>query len=416
MRAIHPAISAAAKRVQSRGWRITSILRPGSDTHANGLAFDAAPWTYANRGFGYRTASAILREANAASPRHRFLAVSEGDHVHVELLDPSQPAPDYVGVTDKLKLTGLRVRSATMSDGNVILDADELTGGLPGGPIGDPLEEGELDFDPYGDPFDGTEQGGIFRRGKKKKGRAKPQTLARIAQASRSPDPAIAARANQSISAISRDPAARQQLANVAAVRAATKRITPPFVYIKRGASLLSSSLGPNARLRDADTSAMIAEIMTAEPFNPQVFPFAVVGANLVMNMDSVLNPANGGPLATGIAYKWVGTFIDISASVFNKEPARAFSVQVITGAGETELHTFRMERGVDAACFLVTNGRLSGGAPRLLSRLVTSVVVPTGLRQLVISGLNVANYGATGRFLVPGDKEVEAFLQQVAV
>jgi hypothetical protein len=211
------------------------------------------------------------------------------------------------------------------------------------------------------------------------------------------------------------NPQAAAELRAVAAIRQAVSRVTPPFVFIKNGVSLISSSLGPNARLRDADATTAVAEIMSTEPFDPQVFPFANSGLDMIQDVDASLAVPNGGPLAPGVTYKWVGSIIDVSTSVFNKEPAKAFSISVLTAAGEQVLHTFRNERGIDAVTIIIFNGKLSGGAPRLLSRIVTVAAVASGLKRLRVTGLDNTKYTAASRMLVPGDKEVESLLSMLS-
>lgn len=430
MNRIHPAITAFGQAVQRAGWRVTSIIRPGSESHWAGLAIDVCPWQYANRGWGWRTAAMLLKLAVKAAPNTRFVVVSEGDHAHVEVIQPGDWSttfnfPHGVGVKDS---RGVRIRRAFVNiKGNVLLDGSEsLT--LPAAPIGDPIGEyGDFggaeagdpeetgDIDPMGDPF----EIGAPSRSKRVAPRnapARAKALGRVAAGANSADPAVRQRAAAQARMLQRtNPAAAAELRAVAAIRQAVARTTPPFVFIKNGVSLISSTLGPNARLRDADATTAVAEIMSAEPFDPQVFAFANSGANMVIDVDAALCTANGGPLAIGVTYKWVGTIIDISTSVLNKEPAKAFSISVTTATGEVQSATFRNEKGVDAVSFVLFNGKLSGGAPRLLSRLVTAAAVATGLKRITVTGLDNTRYTSAARMLVPGDKEVESLLSMLA-
>lgn len=84
---IHPDVHRAALAMQKGGWRVTSILRPGSPNHGVGAAMDTAPLALCQGGFGLYTASLVLRYLSAHAPRTTggWVCVSELDHVHVQL-------------------------------------------------------------------------------------------------------------------------------------------------------------------------------------------------------------------------------------------------------------------------------------------------------------------------------------------
>lgn len=84
---VDPVILQAARYVQQLGWRVTSIYRPGRGNHRTGRAMDIAPMTYTAGGFGLRTAALVWGLLHRRFPDHRWLAVAELDHVHVQLYD-----------------------------------------------------------------------------------------------------------------------------------------------------------------------------------------------------------------------------------------------------------------------------------------------------------------------------------------
>lgn len=84
---IHPDVVRAAKAMHKGGWRVTSVLRPGSPNHGAGAALDTAPLALTQGGFGLCTAQVVLNFLTEKAPRAEggWVCVSEFDHVHVQL-------------------------------------------------------------------------------------------------------------------------------------------------------------------------------------------------------------------------------------------------------------------------------------------------------------------------------------------
>lgn len=84
-----PVVISAARLIQERGWRVTSIFRfNDSSAHGRGLALDVAPMIACRCGFDAELARLILLFLKRRLHRN-FRVISEVDHVHIELSDRS---------------------------------------------------------------------------------------------------------------------------------------------------------------------------------------------------------------------------------------------------------------------------------------------------------------------------------------
>lgn len=100
--AARPEVLAAARLIQSAGWRVTSIVRPDTallrgPSHAAGIALDVAPLTGGVGGFGPKTGRLILEGLTKHIPGVKWWVVGENDHFHIQL------APDRSRVGILLK-------------------------------------------------------------------------------------------------------------------------------------------------------------------------------------------------------------------------------------------------------------------------------------------------------------------------
>lgn len=81
---VHPLVLDVARHVQRRGWRVSSIYRPGG-THSQGISLDICPMSYVAGGFGPRTALLVWKDIKSAFPQQTWLVNAELDHLHVQM-------------------------------------------------------------------------------------------------------------------------------------------------------------------------------------------------------------------------------------------------------------------------------------------------------------------------------------------
>lgn len=437
----HPRILQVAKAIMAMGWRVTSIFRPGAPSHSKGVALDAAPLILHAGGFGPETADLVYHMlSDAGFPD--VTVVSEDDHVHIELADRFPAGP---GVLTK---RGLVMNS-------------RFPYALPESPIGDvedgDLEDGDL-FDETGAPveiFDREtgdvitfgEQGGPKRKKKKKLGKRIKRGFKKMGKALATGGISLAVDAARSrhrhgggqtaivpnrntapaavvlpaAKAMGADPlrlssSAQQKadpvLNSAIYARKQLQQAAAPDVLFERYNGVgdrVAGELPPNARLRPADVAAASALIMSNPVFAPQVFaPTSAVGSTITFVLNQVLTAV----LPTSTIFDWVGDIIRLTASILNSAPL-TFTVTRRFGGTDT-VWTYIIPPMMNASELTMFNGRLVAAVPRFAAQAVTVNPVADTSNQIVITGLPVASYSATLRFLVPGDSQVEGLLSKM--
>lgn len=444
---IDPLIDQAARIMTMAGWRITSIIRPGSRSHASGIAVDAAPWVYSPGKVGKFTAvgSATLLYNQLASknPGRGLIVVAEPTHLHIEV------APDgqwRVGVLTEGPNRPLEVfPMKAISGGRFILDEADIVRspeGLGDRAFGDPDfeeddidgEDGELDMSAYrsvemmdadideADDIDDDEAGdyddgeiGAARRSRRRMARKAKRQKRRQARFARrmgiKPQRALAPSAPSSAQ-VSRDlalmssvaPATTQALLNAAKANSKPAGAGFPWVYPDtRGVTYDGGTLSAYRRLRPIDALTVLTAAYGTAKFTFVSFPFTAVGPNLVLNVDTALAAV----LPLGTAFAWVGDGIYITSLALSTQLDAPFTVTRTLAAGVTASSTFRTSEKVKGATLFHVNGQLYADEAGPFIAPVTVAAVPSGNNVISIAGLNVANYQAVLRFILPGDASV---------
>lgn len=83
---VHPVIRAIFRRAHKLGFRVTSIVRPGSRSHATGRAIDLAPVMYSPTWASQHAAADAYRMFRIVSPN--IMVVGEDDHIHIGVDPP----------------------------------------------------------------------------------------------------------------------------------------------------------------------------------------------------------------------------------------------------------------------------------------------------------------------------------------
>jgi len=95
---VHPTIRKAYSILIGKGWRITSIVRPGAVTHATGRAIDFTPRLYAAKWATLDRARRLYKQlARYLGPD--FMIAGEDDHMHIGVDPPFGYGYDGVGGT-----------------------------------------------------------------------------------------------------------------------------------------------------------------------------------------------------------------------------------------------------------------------------------------------------------------------------
>jgi len=83
---VDPIIRKIAARAHKLGFRITSIVRPNSRSHAKGWAIDLAPMMYSSSWADIRAARDAYGMFSSISPH--IMVVGEDDHIHIGVKPP----------------------------------------------------------------------------------------------------------------------------------------------------------------------------------------------------------------------------------------------------------------------------------------------------------------------------------------
>lgn len=204
-------------------------------------------------------------------------------------------------------------------------------------------------------------------------------------------------------------------LRRAAAARAVRDAAAPTdILYIKTdGVRVISTSIGPNPVMRAADARAAEVTVQQTASFEPQVFPAPIVGPVRRLDIDSALAVPNGGPLAVGTPFAWVGEIWRVTASVLNATPGTPFTIFKQLGPTTTMSMVLEVARATQWVGFLCCHGVLRGGLPRITIPQVTVQAVASG-DFYVTNDLNPGTYESRLRFLQAGDREVDGFLRIV--
>lgn len=84
MATIHPSVMRIVRHFKAHpGYRVTSIIRPGSAVHEAGKAVDVAPLVYDDDGATVSSARALAKMMRRAG-LPPSMVIGEGDHFHIE--------------------------------------------------------------------------------------------------------------------------------------------------------------------------------------------------------------------------------------------------------------------------------------------------------------------------------------------
>lgn len=178
------------------------------------------------------------------------------------------------------------------------------------------------------------------------------------------------------------------------------------------GGKIINSTLGAKARLKHEMLAALKAALWQSVPFQPQVFPFTLVGLNYVLDLRTALNSVAGG----NYNFQYTGLIITLQVSVLNTNVGAYCSVTRnlgTTSGPQSVVDTVELDTTKRCVRLLYINGLLIAGMPRLWMPTIAPSAVPDPTTQVVISGLP-ANYVPNARLLIPGDSEVDAFIRHL--
>lgn len=282
-----------------------------------------------------------------------------------------------------------------------LADSDLLETGSPD----DDFEDDIVILDPDdsvtldGEPEMGAPAKGIFSNllkrglGKPKKAKITPKTIRR---ASEPRSKAVAA-----------TKAGKQKLAVFKKMNALARN--SEIMYSKvENATTTSDTRGKMARLRPAEVTALKNLIFSGAVNTPQIYTLALVGGNLQFNADTAL--------ATGSFF--AGGVLEFEVSDLNKVRGGQVTIKMYskstdpTGMTPAVTKTIRISNSSNPQSVKLTEiiGAMVQGRPRLVTAVTdsTNVTFNTGF---VVVGLP-SGYSAKLRPFVPGDDEIESFLQ----
>lgn len=445
---IHPDVARAARTIAREGWRVTSIIRPGSANHASGRALDVAPLLFHRAGFGPRTGELLLRVLSQDNPAAVWLALAEDDHVHLQLLDP---ASDHIlGLQHRgspqlfFSVSPESLRTAPL--GSVPLKPlsrqkayTMIRYSLPEGPIGDvdpsfpslsdpvhvvPSDEDETaeigDYLSYvsddfeeGDIGDDDDETGDYdggdaaeEGGPRKRGRRKTQKVVRARLTARAAKTGGAAVSKALTAMKKKRPASAQHLAMAAAARRASQTRWVEYEHLERLSSI-NSSLGVGARLRSTEVIRFAADVRSVPIVEPDILPFTYAAGVWTLNPVILLNTRLG--LPNGTLFPYTGLKVVLASSTYNRAAGQQIAISRKLGSRTLTVNA-RLHPGVAPTATLL-NGGIVAGRPRYHAPVIEADGTDTASQYLVsVTGLP-DNYTPIARLLVPGDSETERFL-----
>lgn len=398
---IDPRIKRLAQALGATGqWRVTSCYRAESPNHGRGVALDTAPITAQIGGFTFPTARRLWEFAKAAVPDAKWIAVSEADHVHLQLAAVdcygwNRPGDgltelkridndERIDLMSALDLQDRAYGDLDMGDvftdpgtayGDVIEQGDASEGDVEALGYGDLLETGDLGFTESGAPVTVN----AFRR-------------------------RLASRDQRAINAFNKLSANKRRFVM-------TPR--PYYEHLSGGAAFINSDIGVRRIMGESEIVQLRNEMISTPAITPSPFPFVPVGPTYEVDINAAMTSVT--TIASG-PVTFAGMLITMTAPVLSAVPATPVSVaRRLTSINTLPLiykTQFTLSRKVESTDFLFFPATIVSGRTRRVPVTLTDVSL-LNVNKVTIVGLG-PNYVVTGSFVMPGDARIDRYARVI--